>query len=126
MCRSASPPWGLLAEALATARAVADEPSHTEARGSLALHLLEGLLPDALAAARAVADEIEDEDDRAAALTALALHLAALPALLRYRCLAETLPLLARRPRLQLPGDLGALLLLIAAIGSADATGEMF
>lgn len=59
-------------------------------------------------------------------LATLAPHLAALPAPLRYRCLTETLSLLARRPRPELLAGLRALLPLITATGGAKAAEEMF
>ncbi|MDW8373907.1 MAG: AAA family ATPase [Planctomycetota bacterium] len=119
-------PEALLPESLAAARALDDAETRAWALTALAPHLPEAERPAVLREALEAARAIDREEYRAAALAALAPHLAALPAPLRYRCLAETLPLLARRPRPQLLADLRALMPLITVICGEEAAGEMF
>ncbi len=91
-----------------------------QALSDLAAHLPPDLLPEALTAAR----EIRDVDNRARALSALAPRLAELPKAQAYPLWAETLPVLAGRTRRDLLSDLGALALLIAALGGEQAFTE--
>jgi hypothetical protein len=77
------------------------------------------LLPEALEAARAIADE----QHRAAALGALASHLATMPE--QRRLWWETLPMLAARGRPDLLSDLAALTPWLEALATPEDLADI-
>ena len=93
------------------------------ALAALASRLAElGHPAEALEAAQAIGDE----EERSAALAALAPRLAELPSTTLYPLWSETIRLSATRTREGLLGDLCALVPFLAVLGGAEATAETF
>ena len=113
----------LLGNALAAAtQAIRDEDYHPTVPAALAPHLPVDLLGEALDAARSILDE----EDRAAALAALAPRLADLPLPDLSTVWVRTLPVLAARTRSELNADIRSLVPVLNALAGQNASIELY
>jgi hypothetical protein len=117
---------GYAEEALRAVREIEDEAARTLQLASLIPYLPESLKLDTLREALAMARDLADDPSRVRVLDRLAPHLAQLPEDELYPLWAETLPVLASRPRPKLFGSLRAMAPVMNALGGEEAVAETF